>query len=725
MLLILLCLVALPLSGQVAMNITLEGEYQYALGGICDILAEGDLVFLSGTQRALMCLDVSNPSLPVRLHYARIPSEWGSFQWTPDFGKLWKNGDNLFVYLGEGCLGVFSYTQSQGFVAQSSFQNTNGIFPYGYMQGSRFICKGPSSSELKIWDFSNTQAPQLLGSYLSSIYITFFTVAGNYVYYSCLTHPYPYIPGIRVLDISNPSQPVLISDNPGYIENLIYHNGYLYGLSGPALLGVYDVTNPLSISYVGGVDYPCYPEAVNTELRVSDGFLYIRHDEFTVDEEWVYYSQYVCYDLSNPALPVPGEPIGGFLYGGAFDVDNNRLLVTDYFNNLRILASDNSNLISEIGSFSGSTINEIQEVDGYLYLSNGHIVDLDDPTRQISPIRYGKYLASDGNYLYTHDSITLAKWDLSEPELPQSVATYLIGSAEHPIDNPLSIVQDHIYYGAHIVNTSLEPSTSVSAPQLAGTSRFVCNYPYAYGAHIEGVKIFETSDPTNPQLVNTFPIQGGVNDLAISGNLLYVAAKSSPGLRILSLSDPVNPLITGLMATLEPQTRIDHLGYNVVTTGTGGLRVIGIGDPVNPVLRGHHYLPGLNYRDLELHGYKAVVSHGSHLGIYDIEEALALPNPEEPLLPSPEISISAFPNPFRKSSQISVRLPESSELGLKVYNLKGQLIRELYSGFKTAGEHQLSWDGCDNHGQRQPSGIYFICLQSARENKTIKILRMK
>jgi|GEM_PF-2412172 len=722
-LIVLLCLAIPPLAGQVAMNITLEGEHQTALGAVCGIVAEGDLVFLSGSQHVLMCIDVSNPSQPVLLHYASFPSEWGSYQLTPDFGKLWKSGNNLFVYLGEGCLGVFSYVEGEGFQALTSFQDPSGIYPDGYFQGSRFICRTPSWSELKIWDFSNIMSPQVLGSYLSPTYILDYAVDGNYIYFNSMTHPSPIFFRISVLDISDPTEPILISNYNELLNHIIYHNGYIYGFLNPFSLAVFDATNPLNISYLGTVNYPLYPSPGEIETLIKDGYLYIRHDDVLHDKEWVYYSKYICYDLSNPAIPVPGEPILGFFrYGGAFTVENNRLLVTDYFSNLSIHAPANSNQITGIGCFSGHAISAIQELGGYLYLSNGHIVDLDDPDRQISPFRYSPYLASDGNY---HDTITLTKWDISEPELPQPIVTRQIGSAEYPNSSPLSIVQDHIYYGSGIINTAMQATTHVYSPQLAGSSRFVCSYPYAYAAHTQGVKIFEISDPSYPRLMNTLPIQGGVNDLAISGNMLYLAANTSPGLRILNLSDPINPWICGFMIALEPQTRIIHTGHSVVTIGSSGLRVIGVSDPLNPILRGHHYIPGLSYYDLTLQANQATVSHGSHLGFYDIEAALALPNPEEPTLPPARISISAHPNPFRQTSHVTLKLSAASELTLSVYNIKGQMVKELYSGFRKPGDFQLCWDGCDRKGRRQASGIYFLRLQSPQGNRCLKILRME
>ena len=71
-----------------------------------------------------------------------------------------------------------------------------------------------------------------------------------------------------------------------------------------------------------------------------------------------------------------------------------------------------------------------------------------------------------------------------------------------------------------------------------------------------------------------------------------------------------------------------------------------------------------------------------------------------------------FPNPFNPTTTISLSLAEPGHTGLAVYNIAGQLVRELADGVLSAGTHNVVWDGCDDAGMRVSSGVYIARLTS-------------
>lgn len=81
-----------------------------------------------------------------------------------------------------------------------------------------------------------------------------------------------------------------------------------------------------------------------------------------------------------------------------------------------------------------------------------------------------------------------------------------------------------------------------------------------------------------------------------------------------------------------------------------------------------------------------------------------------------------YPNPFRNQVSIGYNLPKSETVEVKVYNLKGQVIKTLLSGLKTAGQHSLNWDGKDEGGNPCSAGVYFIQLQSGQKTHHKKLL---
>jgi Secretion system C-terminal sorting domain len=64
---------------------------------------------------------------------------------------------------------------------------------------------------------------------------------------------------------------------------------------------------------------------------------------------------------------------------------------------------------------------------------------------------------------------------------------------------------------------------------------------------------------------------------------------------------------------------------------------------------------------------------------------------------------AAYPNPFNAMTNVSVTLPEASDLSLRVINVLGEEVATLNSGMVSAGSHTFSFDAAD-----LSSGIYFV-----------------
>lgn len=73
--------------------------------------------------------------------------------------------------------------------------------------------------------------------------------------------------------------------------------------------------------------------------------------------------------------------------------------------------------------------------------------------------------------------------------------------------------------------------------------------------------------------------------------------------------------------------------------------------------------------------------------------------------------IGGYPNPFNSSTKIRFAVPENGPVEAAVYNARGQRVRSFVLGNRTAGEHELNWDGRDESGVPCSSGVYFIRIQ--------------
>lgn len=84
---------------------------------------------------------------------------------------------------------------------------------------------------------------------------------------------------------------------------------------------------------------------------------------------------------------------------------------------------------------------------------------------------------------------------------------------------------------------------------------------------------------------------------------------------------------------------------------------------------------------------------------------------ERGLIQAPGLEQNA-PNPFNAETLIRFRTSIDAPVSLRIYDLAGQRIRDLWSGQVTAGEHVVTWDGRDNAGRNVASGTYIYRLQS-------------
>jgi hypothetical protein len=84
--------------------------------------------------------------------------------------------------------------------------------------------------------------------------------------------------------------------------------------------------------------------------------------------------------------------------------------------------------------------------------------------------------------------------------------------------------------------------------------------------------------------------------------------------------------------------------------------------------------------------------------------------PTTPDAPAAFAARPAYPNPFNPMTTIAFDLPRAENVTLRVYNTAGALVRELVNGSLPAAAHQVTWDGTDQAGRRQPSGVYYYHL---------------
>jgi hypothetical protein len=92
--------------------------------------------------------------------------------------------------------------------------------------------------------------------------------------------------------------------------------------------------------------------------------------------------------------------------------------------------------------------------------------------------------------------------------------------------------------------------------------------------------------------------------------------------------------------------------------------------------------------------------------------------------------LANYPDPFNPETWIPYKLPEASEVTIRIYNATGQLVRTLSFGRQTAGAYldknkAAYWDGRSDEGSKVASGVYFYTLQAGKYTATRKMTLLK
>jgi hypothetical protein len=94
---------------------------------------------------------------------------------------------------------------------------------------------------------------------------------------------------------------------------------------------------------------------------------------------------------------------------------------------------------------------------------------------------------------------------------------------------------------------------------------------------------------------------------------------------------------------------------------------------------------------------------------------------DEEILPESPVVYQNFPNPFNPSTTIEFNLPEQSRVDLKIYDIRGRLVKNVASKEFPAGLNQVIWDGKNDGDKNVTSGIYFYKFVSG---PTVSIRQM-
>jgi len=84
-----------------------------------------------------------------------------------------------------------------------------------------------------------------------------------------------------------------------------------------------------------------------------------------------------------------------------------------------------------------------------------------------------------------------------------------------------------------------------------------------------------------------------------------------------------------------------------------------------------------------------------------------------------------YPNPFNPTTTIKFSMKAKGHVSIKIYNVAGQLVKNLVDGVYEKGPHSVAWDGTNNLGAKVASGVYFYKMETKDFSQTKKMVLLR
>jgi hypothetical protein len=122
--------------------------------------------------------------------------------------------------------------------------------------------------------------------------------------------------------------------------------------------------------------------------------------------------------------------------------------------------------------------------------------------------------------------------------------------------------------------------------------------------------------------------------------------------------------------------------------------------PVSAGLQASFAAAGFEGGEVELDWVSAGIERTATLSVPDLRARAAVLHPPHP-------------NPFNPSARLEVELTEGGPARLRIFDLRGRVVRVLHSGPLDAGLTAFAFDGRDDRGRSLASGSYLAVLEAA------------
>ena len=84
-----------------------------------------------------------------------------------------------------------------------------------------------------------------------------------------------------------------------------------------------------------------------------------------------------------------------------------------------------------------------------------------------------------------------------------------------------------------------------------------------------------------------------------------------------------------------------------------------------------------------------------------------------------------YPNPFNNSITLNYKLSKDSNVEIVIYDIRGNLVKNLFSGEQISGFKSIKWNAIDNTGKKVSAGEYLAQIKIGDFTQTKKMIFVK
>ena len=676
-------------------NIKLHGEYCYTVSGF-----------------TVKVVDFSEPVSPVQVYQYELSSPIIAITFLADT-LLLADKEEISAYaidnpISPELLGV--YTHNHRFTNLESYNGL--VYAFSVEDG------------MEIFDYSDVSNPELLFS------IDCGPTPREAVFQDTLLFVCS-MDRVSCFSTSDPENPYLLDAIEFSLPklNLALLGNYAYVTNSTAGLRVVNISDPTNLTLIQTIP-------VAADCR---GVAIQEQHAFATDIEGIIYSVNISFPgnaFIEAELDLSDEHVG------AHDVllNQEHVLVANEGDGIQVIDISDPVNLEIIGNFDVPAATYGIEKQG----ENIYIASLTDGLRivDVSDVYSPHDVCSDflpGSAwnLSFHDSLVIVPMvDASEVyfvDVSDPVSPNVVGVAQDQLQD--AITSGNLLVGAGIPDELLLTDISdFENPIPLGSIEFerspwsvVCRGQYAYLAHVfydesDSLSVIDLSDPEEPQLVRSIPIESPY-DLVIKDDLLLVAAR---GLHIFTLHDPANPVEIGSSEYIADWCRGVAVSGDFAYLAclfSAEVKVFNIHDVAHPVeVASFFYGDYAGVEDVAAWDDLFAVT-GAIGGFCIVRNELwsqSVGNGSDMPFLYDMMLLPAAPNPFNNTTTLRFQLPLSQHIKVDLFDVNGRYLQCLTSDFFQDGEHALTLNGTD-----LASGMYFVRITGSGGAKVQKISLLK